>query len=99
MWNFGVLKNHLIRWIAATCPPIYDGWFLTERYGYKINDRINYLRVELAKKLIRKNYLDISEISNMCGFSHRTYFYNVFKKIEGISPAQYKNEVLPYSGS
>ena len=40
-----------------------------EKYGYTINERIAHLRIELAKKLIHKDYLDISQIADISGFS------------------------------
>ena len=40
-----------------------------EKYGYTINERIAHLMIELAKKLIHKDYLDISQIADISGFS------------------------------
>ena len=34
----------------------------------------------------------ISEIADQCGFNSISYFYRVFKKTKGISPAEYRND-------
>ncbi len=47
-------------------------------------------RIEYAKRLIRDNEHQISEISYLCGFSDPGYFSTVFKKAEGISPMRYR---------
>ena len=64
-----------------------------EKYGYKISDRIHYLRIGLAKKLMHEENRSISAIANMCGFSNRIYFYRLFKETEKISPSEYRTKL------
>lgn len=47
-------------------------------------------RIEYAKRLIRDNEHQISEISYLCGFADPGYFSTVFKKAEGVSPMRYR---------
>ena len=50
------------------------------------------LKIDEAKRLIRKNEMNLSEIANTLGFNSLHYFSRTFKKITGISPSEYKNE-------
>lgn len=49
------------------------------------------LRLEAAKKLLRSNQYSIKEICSMVGFNDPAYFSRVFRKNEGISPAEYRD--------
>lgn len=50
----------------------------------------NKIRIERAKQLLSDNHTSISECADALGFSDVNYFYRLFKKICGISPAKYK---------
>jgi len=49
------------------------------------------VRMENVKQLMKKSYLSIDEISQMCGFKDYPHFYQVFKKYVGMSPKAYRN--------
>jgi AraC-like DNA-binding protein len=48
------------------------------------------LKIEKAKKMLKANRYNITEISMMCGFSSHSHFTSTFKKKTGISPTEYK---------
>ncbi len=48
------------------------------------------LKIEEAKRLIRLEEMNISEISSALGFESIHYFSRLFKKTEGLSPSEYK---------
>lgn len=53
---------------------------------------INQKRIEHSRKLLIENLeMTISEIAFETGFSSSTYFSRTFKKVVGITPAQYRN--------
>ena len=58
--------------------------------------QINYItyltsvRINKAKSLLEKGDLNISEIAYKVGYSEPKYFSNVFKKLEGVTPTEYK---------
>ena len=60
--------------------------------GLSIIQYYNFLKIKEAKKLIKSKNYSISEISEMLKFNSPYYFSNVFKKIEGITPSDYKNK-------
>lgn len=52
---------------------------------------LDNVRFQAAKELMEYTNLTISEISEKTGFSHVTRFYREFKRIEGMTPHQYRN--------
>ena len=51
---------------------------------------LNILRLENAYKMLKEDYLTISEISAKCGFPDSNYFTRCFKKHFGKPPTMYK---------
>lgn len=49
-------------------------------------------RIKKAKKLLVGTSYSITEIANRCGFQDVYYFSNVFKKIQGVSPSEYRKQ-------
>ena len=50
------------------------------------------VRISKAKSYLLTTDLSIEEISNMCGFCNPSYFINVFKEIEHVTPLQFKQQ-------
>jgi AraC-like DNA-binding protein len=65
--------------------------------GYAPNEYLIRLRIDKARQLLAKNFNTISEISEMVGFGDIHYFSYYFKKIEGMSPSQYRQSMLPHT--
>ncbi len=63
-------------------------------YGKGIAQYVRELRLEHAKKLLLGNNKKISDIAEECGFIDYNYFTKVFKKAEGITPREYKKNLL-----
>ena len=61
-----------------------------EQFGTTINEYIIYLRITKAKKLLRFSDYTIEKISLICGISDANYFARLFKKVEGITPGEYR---------
>jgi len=55
---------------------------------------IHDLRLERATELLRSGYYSVSEISNRCGFNNPNYFSLFIKKATGLSPLQYRKQLL-----
>ena len=54
---------------------------------------INYLigrRIEESRYLLADTNHSLSQISHMLGFSSPSYFSQSFRKLEGISPMEYR---------
>jgi len=57
-------------------------------------DYINQSKIEEAKNMMKNSNLKIYEISNILGFESAFYFSRVFKKITGMSPRDYMNQIV-----
>lgn len=57
---------------------------------------IHYLtrtRIEKAKEHIRRGGMNLTEVAFMVGYDDYTYFNKVFRKIMGVSPREYKQNL------
>lgn len=59
--------------------------------GYTILEYILKLKIREAKKLIREENYNFTQISNLLAFDNPHYFSTVFKKIANMTPTDYKN--------
>lgn len=58
--------------------------------GQTLTEYINRERVTLAKYYLQQTHFSITQIAFMCGYTDLNYFGRTFKKIEDISPGQYR---------
>lgn len=61
-----------------------------ESYGTTINNYVNVLRITKAKQMLRFSDKRIDEIGQAVGMDDSNYFSRAFKKVEGISPSEYR---------
>ena len=60
--------------------------------GMSITDFMQNIRISEAKKLLVNTDLSYLEISNMLNFCSQSYFNNLFKKKEGMTPKEYREK-------
>ncbi|WP_165861274.1 helix-turn-helix domain-containing protein [Paenibacillus paeoniae] len=53
-------------------------------------DYLTHFRIQKSIELMTNNSLNITDVSIACGFNSSTYFAEVFKKIMGVSPTEYR---------
>lgn len=61
--------------------------------GYTIIDYFNRLKIDRAKHLLLEG-MKIKEVAEAVGIIDEFYFSRLFKKIEGISPVIYYNQIM-----
>lgn len=61
--------------------------------GQTLNQYITGYRIERAKKLLADPRNKVSDISSRVGYSDGNYFGKAFKKIVGLSPTEYRDQV------
>ena len=64
-----------------------------EQTGETLFSYFNDLKIEEAKKLLKKTDLTVSAISEKLGFSEVKYFGAAFKKSVGKSPTEYRSKI------
>lgn len=63
-----------------------------EQFGLSVNSYIIQMRITKAKELLRFSDKSIEEIGSECGMEDANYFARMFKKVEGISPREYRKQ-------
>jgi len=71
--------------------PSYLSRLLRAETGINFVDLVSKARIEAAKRLLRNPRLKVNEVGERVGYKEYAYFYQVFKKIEGMSPKEFKN--------
>lgn len=70
--------------------PQYLSAFYKKYSQTNLSDYIAEYRVERAKAMLAERELTVGEISRRVGYSNHIGFGRVFKKLEGITPGQYR---------
>jgi AraC-like DNA-binding protein len=73
--------------------PQYCSAFFKKYGGGNISDYIAEYRIAQAKTMLAGTRLTIGDISRKVGYANHIGFGRVFKKIEGITPGQYRDMV------
>ena len=63
-----------------------------EETGQSVADFITALRLDEAKRLLAVSKKPLGEIADTLGFSSQSHFQNVFKKLLGVTPAQWREQ-------
>lgn len=60
------------------------------QYGTPILSYVLDLRITQAKRMLRFSADTVESIGMSCGFDDQNYFSRVFKKVEGVTPTEYR---------
>ncbi len=76
----------------------YSEYYLSRLFkkisGKNLTTYIQEKRIERAAALIRKN-IPINQAAERSGFNNYSYFYKTFRKMKGLSPADFQNASRP----
>ncbi|NMO95423.1 helix-turn-helix domain-containing protein [Paenibacillus lemnae] len=64
-----------------------------EYTGYPLNEFLHRLRASEARNILLNTEMTVKEVGEALGYKDTFYFSRVFKKITGISPRSYRNQV------
>lgn len=65
--------------------------YLFPRYtGHSFSHYLRIARINKSKDLLVNTDLSLMDIALECGFNSQSYFCNVFKELEGMTPNQYR---------
>jgi transcriptional regulator GlxA family with amidase domain len=63
--------------------------------GHALIDQLQKLRVEHAKRLLETRAYPIDEISSRVGYVDTSFFRRLFKRLTGLTPAEYRRMFQP----
>lgn len=61
-----------------------------EQFGISLNNYLLQVRTTQAKRLLRFTDLSIEQVGQECGMNDANYFSRMFKKVEGVTPGEYR---------
>lgn len=61
-------------------------------YGCSVGTYVRRLRVELAGRWLTNTDLPLAEIALAAGFCDQSHFSNLFRRVNGVTPSQYRRE-------
>lgn len=79
--------------IAAMNPSAFCRYF-KKKTGKTLKKYIAHMRTSYACKLLLTRNMNVSQISNECGFETVMYFNKTFKENTGYTPTEYRNLML-----
>lgn len=74
--------------------PIYMSKLFKERLGVNYIDYLTDIRMTKAKRFLANPSLSMKEIAIEVGYRDPNYFSKVFKKLFGMSPLEYRKQVV-----
>ena len=72
-------------------------WFIRNFKQYTGSTPMQYIlsiRIYNAEALLKSNQYNITEIANIVGYSNPLYFSRIFKKVKGLSPSEYRKNIM-----
>jgi AraC-like DNA-binding protein len=98
-----ILKNNYhdsmlsLESIAGECgmSPSYISRFFKDHIGCSPTQYLDALRMEEARELLKTTRQNLKEIVDKVGYVNETNFIRKFKKLEGMTPMQYRNITQP----
>jgi AraC-like DNA-binding protein len=63
-------------------------------YTRTVTEYVRHIRLEAARNLIRNTDLNVSQVVYSIGFTSRSYFSKIFKEKYGITPNEFRKNVL-----
>ncbi|HSG63425.1 MAG TPA: helix-turn-helix domain-containing protein, partial [Gammaproteobacteria bacterium] len=63
--------------------------------GSTLIERLQSLRIEEAKRLLETSDMAVDNVSYEVGYEDASFFRRLFKRLTGLSPAQYRRMFKP----
>ena len=87
----GICLNDLISYSGANKATITNAF--KDNFGMGAIDYFIRLKIEQAKRFLREDTYNITQIADLLGYSGIHYFSRQFKKVTGMSPREYSRSV------
>ena len=63
----------------------------SQKTNNTFSETLTFLRIQEAKRLLRKTRMPVAEIAAQVGYADVKYFYKQFKRATGETPASYRS--------
>ena len=89
----GAIDHAALERVSGLSPSRLQALF-REVTGYPPLDYLRRLRVEEARRLLADRRLAVKEVAARTGFRDTSHFSKVFRRVDGLSPAHYRDALL-----
>lgn len=66
---------------------------MKQQFGESFIDLLTRLRIEKAKEIMSSEQLSLKEVCFEVGYKDPNYFSRVFKRVTGMTPTEYRNQL------
>ena len=73
--------------------PNYFSFLFKKETGCNFTEYLAHVRIEEACAFLKHTDLNINEIAQKVGYGDSQYFFRVFKKTTGLTPAEYRKKI------
>lgn len=74
--------------------PSYFSRYFKRLTGSNFTDYVHQYKMKMAEKMLKTSNQSLESLSVALGYSDRTYFSKVFKKYVGVTPSEYKSDLM-----
>ena len=79
---------------SVSLSPSYLSVLFKKKMNMTIHDYLIRVRIEKSIELMSNRDLSIKEVMQQCGIESQSYYNKIFKKMIGITPGKYRNQLL-----
>ena len=86
------LENQRLEQVAEVffVSPNYLSSLIRKETGITYQQHMLKNKIEISKRLLDDTRMRVEEIAHMIGYENYVSYYNVFKRLEGITPSEYR---------
>jgi len=72
--------------------PNYLSALIRRETGVTYHEHVRNIRMEMARNLLADPRISIAEVAQAVGYANYISFFNVFKRVEQMTPTEYRNQ-------
>jgi AraC family transcriptional regulator len=76
---------------AVGVHPVYLACVFRQHYHCSVGEYVRRLRIEFASRELSRTDSPLADIALAAGFAHQAHFSRTFKRLTGLTPAQYRS--------
>ena len=73
----------------------YLSLLIKRETGIAFHDHVLRAKMDIAHTMLADPRVRVSEVARAVGYSNYVSFYNTFKRLENMTPTEYRNQVVP----
>ena len=79
---------------SVSMSPSYLSALFKEKMNMTVHDYLIRVRIEKSIELLGRRDLSIKQVMQQCGIESQSYYNRIFKKMIGLTPGKYRNQLL-----